>query len=181
MSSMKFNLMNNISLFIISAVFLLSSCATKVASIYNQDVNVAGFHSFLVKLPASKSSLSEENKFLDDRLQQLITVSLVNKGLTTSSLPDLYVSYFINVYSTSETSNNNYGSPYLPYSYYPNSFDYTTRTYKTGVFIIDIKDSKGMLVWQGSKSFKFRSKQPVSEVVTNVCREVIEAFMVANQ
>ena len=59
---------------------------------------------------------------------------------------------------------------------YPSSYDYSTQSYKTGVFIVDIKNSRGKLVWQGSKTFKLKSKQSVQATLPEICQEVIAAF-----
>ena len=159
--------------------WLFAGCATRVASIYNYSVADGNFQTFTVVPPAERSSQTPENKLFDQRLQDIITTSLENKGLQTSALPDLYVSYTISVYSTSETTsnyNNPYGHNYYNSYYYPSSFDYTTRTYKTGVFLINIKNSRGKLIWQGSKTFKLKSKESVQVRIPEICREVIEVF-----
>jgi hypothetical protein len=160
-------------------LWLTTSCASKVVGIYNTSASDKNFKTFLVQSPQKNGSLTKENELLDKRLQDIISTSLENKGLTTSSLPDLYVSYMMSVYSTSETTNNNYNSPYYRNNYmYPSSYDYTTHTYRTGVYIIDIKNTRGKLIWQGSKTFKLKSKQSVQATLPEICREIMDAFEV---
>ena len=166
------------SILIIIAL-LISGCAPKVVGIYNDSAFNKNLRTFIVSNPNGENSLSDENKLLDDRLNDIITTSLENKGLKTSSLPDLYVSYMTSVYNTSETTSNsnNYGNPYSRNNYmYQNPYDNTTTSYKTGVFIIDIKNSQNKLVWQGSKTFKLKSKQSVQAILPEICQEVITAF-----
>jgi len=164
---------------LIILLWLTTSCASKVVGIYNTSAADKNFKTFLVQSPQKNESLTKENELLDKRLQDIISTSLENKGLTTSSLPDLYVSYMMSVYSTSETTNNNYNSPYYRNDYmYPSSYDYTTRTYRTGVYIIDIKNARGKLIWQGSKTFKLKSKQSVQATLPEICQEIIDVFEV---
>ena len=164
------------SIFII-LIWLITSCSTKVVGIYNNAAFKKGQRTFIVQLPRESKPSSDKNKILEDRLQDIITTNLENNGLSTSSLPDLYVSYMISVYNTSETTNNNHNNLYSRSNYmYPSSYDYSTQSYKTGVFIIDIKNSRGKLVWQGSKTFKLKSKQSVQATLPEICQEVIEAF-----
>jgi hypothetical protein len=159
--------------------FLITGCAPKVVGIYNDSAFKKNQRTFIVLNPKRDNSLPGEKKLLDDRLNDIITTSLENKGLKTSSLPDLYVSYMASVYNTSETTsnNNNYNNPYSRNNYmYQSPYDYSTTSYKTGVFIIDIKNSQNKLVWQGSKTFKLKSKQSVQATLPEICREVIMAF-----
>lgn len=164
---------------LLASLWLGTGCATKVASIYNYSAADGDFKTFLVVAPEEKDSQTPENKLFDQRLQAILTTSLENKGLQTSSLPDLYVSYAVSVYNTSETTsnfNNPYGYNYYNRYYYPSNFDYTTRTYKTGVFLINIKNARGKLIWQGSKTFRLKSKESVQARIPEICREVIGAF-----
>lgn len=167
---------NSILLFL---AFLIAGCAPKVVGIYNDNAFNKNLRTFIVHNPSEENSLSGESKLLDDRLNDIITTSLENMGLKTSSLPDLYVSYKTSVYNTSETTTNNYNNnnPYSRSNYmYQNPYDYSTTSYKTGVFIIDIKNSRNKLVWQGSKTFKLKSKQSVQASLPEICQEVIAAF-----
>ena len=160
-------------------LWLITGCGTKVVGNYNDSAFNNNQRTFIVQLPRASKSLTGENKLLDNRLQDIITTNLENKGLSTSSLPDLYVSYIISVYNTSETTSNNYNynNQYSRSNYmYPSSYDYSTQSYKTGVFIIDIKNSRGNLVWQGSKTFRLKSKQSVQATLPEICQEVITAF-----
>ena len=50
------------------------------------------------------------------------------------------------------------------------------QNYKEGVLIIDVKNNDGRLIWQGSKTFKTRSKHNISESLPEICREVITAY-----
>ena len=153
---------------------MLSACATKVVSIYNHDVTNKNPNSFLVNPASENASISVANRKLDSLLQTVISQSLGLKGLKVSALPDLYVSYVIDVHTSSETKQDNY-SPYNRYSYnYP--YDYSTRNYKEGLLIINIKNNRRKLIWQGSKTFKIRSKQSVEELLPKICREIMIAY-----
>ena len=155
-------------------IFLLSGCATKVVSIYNSDIANNKPNTFLI-IPASEStSLSADNKKLDSKLLTVIRNGLELKGLKDSAIPDLYVSYIISVHTSSETQQDSY-SRYNRY-YYSYPYNYSTRNYKEGVLIIDIKNDDGKLIWQGSKTFKIRSKQSVEELLPEICREIIMAY-----
>jgi hypothetical protein len=155
-------------------IFLLPGCATKVVSIYNYDIIIKNPSTFLI-IPASEStSLSADNKKLDSKLQTIISNSLEIKGLKDSAIPDLYVSYIISVHTSSETQQDNY-SQYNRY-YYSYPYNYSTRNYKEGVLIIDVKNDDGKLIWQGSKTFKITSKQSVEELLPEICREIITAY-----
>ena len=153
---------------------MLSGCATKVVSIYNSNVADIKANTFFVEPTNEYASLSEDNQRVDSIMQAVINKSLGLKGLKVSSLPDLYVSYIINVHTSSETQQDNY-SPYNRYNYY-NPYNYSTRNYKEGVLIIDIKNDDGKLIWQGSKTFKVRSKRSVEELLPEICREIMTAY-----
>ena len=153
---------------------MLSGCATKVVSIYNHDITSKNLHTFLVNSASEYASLSETNQKIDSLLQTVISKSLGLKGLKKSSLPDLYVSYIIDVHTSSETQHDNY-DPYNRYNYnYP--YNYSTRNYKEGLLIIDVKNNLGKLIWQGSKTFKIRSKQSVEELLPEICQEIIATY-----
>jgi len=155
-------------------IYLLSGCATKVVSIYNYDIANNKPNTFLI-IPASESaSLSDDNKKLDKNLHAIISNGLELKGLKNSAIPDLYVSYIISVHTSSETQQDNY-SRYNRY-YYSDPFNYSTRNYKEGVLIIDVKNDDGKLIWQGSKTFRIRSKQSVEELLPEICLEIITAY-----
>ncbi len=154
------------------AVMIITGCATKVVSIYNTDIKRQTPNTYLLQTSENLGSLSVDNKKLDSILQGIIISGLDNKGLKSSSLPDLYVSYLINVYSSSETTSNYDLYSYSYYSYY----NYTTRNYKEGVLIIDIKNDDGILVWQGSKTFRLRSRLSVHDLLPKICREIIETY-----
>jgi hypothetical protein len=160
--------------YILIIILILSGCAPKVVSIYNHDVTNKNPNSFLVNPASEYASRSVTNQKIDSLLQAVISQSLSLKGLKISALPDLYVSYVIDVHTSSETQQDNY-SPYNRYSYnYP--YNYSTRNYKEGLLIIDIKNNLGKLIWQGSKTFKIRSKQSVEELLPEICREIMIAY-----
>ena len=154
--------------------FLLTNCSTKVVGIYNYNVTHKKPDTFLVYSAGEYTSLSPDNEDLDSQLQQIISNSLLLKGLKNSSIPDIYVSYIISVNTSSETQRNN-NSPYTRY-YYDYSYNYSTRNYKEGVLIIDIKNDDNKLIWQGSKTFKVKSKQSVEELLPEICREIMTAY-----
>ena len=155
-------------------ILLLTGCATKVVSIYNFDAVNKNLNTFWVHPTSEHVSLSVENQKLDSQLQSIINNSLTLKGLKASALPDIYVSYIVNVHTSSETQQNNY-SPYSRYNY-DYFYNYSTRNYKEGVLIIDIKNDNGKLIWQGSKTFKIRSKESLQEILPEICREIITTY-----
>jgi hypothetical protein len=154
---------------------MLASCATKVVSIYNHDISNKNHNSYLIQPTTEYASLSAENQKIDSLLQKVISKSLEGKGFKLSALPDLYVSYIINVHTSSETQQDNY-SPYNRYNYYY-PYNYSTRNYKEGVLIIDVKNDDGKLIWQGSKTFKIRSKRSVEELLPEICGEIMTAYI----
>jgi hypothetical protein len=161
------------SYLLVIIILMLSGCATKIVGIYNYSAIDKTPATYFVHLPGESAS-SIDNQRIDSLLQTVISKSLELKGLRSSSLPDLYVSYLINVHTSSETQQDNY-NPYnrYNYNYY---YNYSTRNYKEGVLIIDIKNDDKILVWQGSKTFKIRSKQSVEELLPEICREIMTAY-----
>jgi uncharacterized protein DUF4136 len=164
---------------LIIMVWLFSGCATKVVSIYNSRAGVKSPRTFLVRTARERTVLSEENQQLDSLLQSIITNNLKHKGLKVSAIPDLYVSYLINTHSATEVSDT-YNNAYYGYNYYtyPTYYDFNARTYKEGVFIIDIKNNNDVLIWQGSKTFKVRSKLSIQDLLPDICREVIDTYKI---
>jgi hypothetical protein len=163
-------------LYLLVVILILAGCATKVVSIYNYSNTNKNPSTFFVSPSSEYASLSLANKKIDSLLQKVISKTLGLKGLKVSSLPDLYVSYIINVHTSSETqTESNYPYDRYNYSYYQN---FSTRNYKEGVLIIDIKDNRGKLIWQGSKSFKIHSKQSVEELLPEICQEIITTYKI---
>ena len=161
---------------LILIVWLATGCATKVVSIYNDAIANGQPSSFLLYSANDKHSLSEDNQALDNQLQTIISKGLELKGLKSSALPDIYVSYIINIHTSSNTQKDNYSS-YYRYNYdYNYPYNYTTRNYKEGLLIIDIRNDDNKLIWQGSKTFKIRSKQSVNQLLTEICREIIATY-----
>lgn len=158
----------------VAIIVMLSGCSTKVVSIYNSTVANNKARTFFIEQTNEYASLSTDNQKTDGLLQTEISKSLGLKGLEMSSVPDLYVSYIINVHTSSKTQQDNY-SPYNRYNYYY-PYNYSTSNYKEGVLIIDIKNDEGKLIWQGSKTFKIRSKRSVEESLPEICREIIAAY-----
>ena len=161
------------------SILILSGCATKVVSIYNHDVTNKNPISFLINPASEYASRSVANQKIDSVLQAVISQSLSLKGLKISALPDLYVSYVIDVHLSSETQQDNY-SPYNRYTY-NDPYNYSTRNYKEGLLIIDIKNNRGKLIWQGSRTFKIRSKQSVEALLPEICREIMIAYNINGQ
>jgi uncharacterized protein DUF4136 len=158
-------------------ILLLNSCSTKVVSIYNSRVPNKKPSTFMVQSTGEHASTSTENNKLDILLQSIIKENLELQGLKMSALPDIKVGYKINVFTSSETQNNNYShsfynSYYSPYDYYG------SRNYKEGVFIIEVKTSAGKLIWQGSKSFKISSGKSVQDLLPEICQEIIAVYKI---
>jgi hypothetical protein len=158
----------------VAIIIMFSGCSTKVVSIYNSAVANNKAHTFYIEQTNEYASLSTDNQKIDSLLQTEISNGLGLKGLKVSSVPDLYVSYIINVHTSSKTQQDTY-SPYNRYNYYY-PYNYSTSNYKEGVLIIDIKNDEGMLIWQGSKTFKIHSKRSVEESLPEICREIITAY-----
>ncbi len=158
----------------------LGGCSEQVLTFYNQSLANEAYRSFTVTVPED-TEMPPQAALLDKQLRDIITTALLNKGFAESALPDLYVSYFVSTQTTSETTSGRPGPYGYPYSYgygYPYSpYDYntTTREYKTGVLVIEIKNAAGKLVWQGSKAFKVRSKETLAAVLPAVCQEIMAA------
>jgi hypothetical protein len=105
---------------------------------------------------------------------------LESKGLRPSSLPDIYVSFVINIHTSEETTVDNYSRydynrRYYNYGYMNPDF-YNTNQYKEGVLIIDIKNADNKLIWQGSKTFKVKSRASLRESLPQICQEIIASF-----
>jgi len=161
---------NNI---LLAYILLLASCGTKVVSIYNTDSSRTTPSTYQLITERESSYLSAENKKVDSLLKTIIHKSLVAQGLSKSSLPDIYVSYLINVYTSTETNRNN-----NMYNFnYPSSLNYTTRNYKEGVIIINIIDEDRILVWQGSKTFKLTIRKSVHDILPEIGKEIIDTYV----
>ena len=161
------------------AALFISSCAPKVVGIYNTEVVGKQPSSFYINSPDEGNSLSEKEQLFNEQLISIIKVALESKKLNYSSLPDLYVSYMINVHRTQETNETNF-SQFDQNQYYNNRYydptRFETRTFKEGVLIIDIKNHDNKLVWQGSRNFKLKTKESVQTVLPAICEEVITSF-----
>lgn len=159
-------------------ILFLTGCSPRVVGIYNDGVG-RNAKTFMILLPEKKSELSDENIRLVEEVQEIINNSLLNKGLEPSRLPDLYLSYMINVHTASDTQPDNYNyNRFNYYNYYSNNpyYGFSSRTYKEGVFIIDIRNADNLLVWQGSREFKLRSRESIPDVLPEICQEVIAEF-----
>lgn len=164
---------NNI--YLLLAIFSIG-CSTQVVSIYNTDVSNSALKTFRVRPSNNISSMSSENIYLDSLLSNIISTSLAEKGLKISSIPDLYASYMVSVHSSTSDQPNNF-NPYSRYNYMDPYFNnYQTRTYKEGVLIIDLKNDRGKLIWQGSKTFKLKTRQSVVELLPELCKEIISSY-----
>ena len=166
--------------FYLSGIIFLAACSTKVVGIYNSGSLSAPPKSFHVYFPEEEESFSKERQKLDQQLVEIIFAELESRQLKKSSLPDLYVSFIISVHTSEEINENNmnpYDYRYRNYNYgYYDPYRFNSRSYKEGVFIIDIRNSDNKLVWQGSKSFKLNAKNSSSEELIATCREVIASF-----
>lgn len=159
---------------------IISSCSPQVVGIYNPGSLSATPRSFHVYYPEEETSFSPERKAFDKQLGDILTEVLEEKGLSQSSIPDLYVSFIISVHATEDFNQNNI-SPY-DYRYRYSNFGYydpnrvSSRSYKEGVLIVDVKNGDNKLVWQGSKSFKLNAKRSSTEELLTYCREIIASF-----
>jgi hypothetical protein len=161
------------SLFVIF-VWLSASCATKVVNSDNFDIAPDKPVTFLIQPTYNYDSLSAENQQLDNQLQEIIANGLIKKGLIVAATPDLYVTYLVNVYPTSEMRNES-TYPYCGDDFmYPNY--YSAAEYEEGVLIIDLKNHAGVLVWQGTKPFNLNSIQEVQDMLPNICRKIIKTY-----
>ena len=159
---------------LIILLWLLASCATKVVNTDNFKIAPEEPMTFLIHPTYNYDSLSTENKQLDDMLQEIIITGLIKKGLRVASTPDLYVSYMINVYPSSNMRNE-YNYPYcgndFMYPYY-----YSVAEYEEGVLIIDLKNHVGDLVWQGTKPFNLTSLEKARDMLPDICRKIIKTY-----
>jgi hypothetical protein len=170
-----------ISDFILLVVIsVLVSCATKVVGIYNPEVAQTKPKTYGVYAVDDYASISEDNKKLDNRLQSIIGKDLELKGLKESALPDIYVSYIISIHTSSETRQDEYNT-YNRYNYNSPYNQYTTRNYKEGVLIIDVRNEDQKLIWQGSKAFKVGSKQSIGELLPGICNEIIAVYTIGGE
>ena len=160
---------------LILTLWFLAGCATNVASIYNYEVAKKKPATFLLH-HSEYDTLSTDNKNLDNELFAIINKNLKQMGLKQSALPDLYVSYIIKVHTSTESPRNNYYNNYNYVNRFNSPHNYSTQNYKEGVLIIDIKNNDGRLIWQGSKTFKIRSKHNIRESLPEICQEVITAY-----
>lgn len=164
-------------------IFLLAGCSSNVVGIYNAGSMPRKPASFHVYFPDEEESLSAERQKLDLDLAKIIISGLKGKGLSESSIPDLYVSFIISIHTTEETNQTNL-SPY-DYRYRYNNYGmydpvrFDSQSYKQGVLIIDIKNADNILVWQGSKSFKLSARKSSTEELLTACQEIITAFETA--
>lgn len=159
---------------LITLFWLSASCATQVVNTDNFDVTPDEPMTFLIQPTYNYESLSPENQQLDKQLQEIITTGLMKKGLSIAATPDLYVTYLINIYSTSEMRNDS-DYPYCGYDFmYPSN--YLASEYEEGVLIIDLKNHAGALVWQGTKPFNLTSIQDVQDMLPNICRKIIKTY-----
>jgi hypothetical protein len=164
----------------IVSFLLLAGCSAKVVGIYNPGSLEATPKTFYVYFPEAEDSFSPERQKLDQQLVEIISQSLTGKGLTKSSIPDLYVSFIISVHTTEEFNQNNMNPYDFRYRYYNYGFYdptlFNSQSYKEGVLIIDIKNGENILVWQGSKSFKLNARKSSSDELLDSCLEIMAAF-----
>ena len=164
--------MRNSLLFIL--IWLSASCATKVVSTKNFSIAPEEPTTFLVQPSYNRTSLSVENQQLDEQLQQVIEEELIKKGLRVASTPDLYVSYKVNVYTSSEVRDE-YDYPYCGDDFmYP--YNYSAAENEEGVLIIALKNHAGDLVWQGTKPFSLTSIIEAQEMLPDICRKIIRTY-----
>ena len=165
------------NVFILGLLFL-AACSSRVVGIYNPGSLASKPQSFHVySSDRDRENLPEKEKF-DQQLIDIISESLTAKGLQKSSLPDLYVSFIINVHSTEElnqTAFSPYDYRFRYYGYY-DPMRFNSQTYKQGVLIIDIRNADNNLVWQGSKTFKLSARHSSTEELLASCREIITEF-----
>ena len=161
-------------------LLILAGCATNVVGIYNPGSLSSVPSTFHVFSPDEEDSSSPQKQKIDQQFVDIITAGLEARGLNKSSLPDIYVSFMINVHTSEDLNQNNinpydYRYRYYNYGYYdPNRFN--SQSYKEGVFIIDIRNADNKLVWQGSKSFKLSARRSSTEELLVACREIIADF-----
>ena len=161
---------------LIAFAFITLGCSSNIVGIYNTEIGHSTFRTFGLSQSSSIGSTSTDNQSLDSLLLTIISSELLEKGLKKSSIPDLYASYLISIYPSS-TESQNINSPYSNYNNMdPYYYNYTTKTYKEGVLIIDIKNDTGKLVWQGSQNFKLKTRSSVNETLPEICRAIISTY-----
>lgn len=168
---------------LIIMLMVLGACAQKVVGIYNPGTLKKKPQTFYVyPLEEVNDTTTNAQRQLDSTLVKTIDHALKAKGLTTGSLPDLYISFMINVHTGTDESNNNQNYyPYNSYRYY--DYRYTdpfyyqsSKSYKEGIFIIEVRNEDNKLVWQGSKTFRIRAKESLIEVLPPIGQEIIDIY-----
>lgn len=157
---------------------LLASCSPNVVGIYNPGSLKSTPTSYHVYSSDEIELRSEKEQEFDQKLVNIIAQNLDSKGLENSSLPDIYISFIINVHSTEETQQTNYNSYDYRYNNnrYYDPYRYESQSYKQGVLIIDVKNADNKLVWQGSGSFKLSAKKSSREELLARCLEIISSY-----
>lgn len=164
---------------VVAISLVLLGCSPKVVGIYNEGALKTVPKTFHLYATDEVESLSLEEQEFDNKLLSIIREDLNAKGLSESSLPDIYISFIINVHASEETTQNTMSrfDYYRFYNYgYYDPTQFTSRTYKQGVLIIDIKNYDNKLVWQGSKAFKLSSRKSSRNELLIACQEIIAGF-----
>ena len=159
-------------------IILLMACGgTRVVSFYNPTYERNKYKSFTIRENYDHDKLSREHQKLDSLILDEVRKGFLSLGYKESSLPDLYVTFQINLNTTSEThTERNYYSGYNYYGYSPYPYNIYTTNYKEGVVILEVRNDNNKLVWQGSKDFKVKKGKETSELLIETIGEIARSF-----
>ena len=158
------------------ALLLFSSCSSsKVISFHNDEFDLSSIKTFAIRVTHDRERLTEAQQQVDSILLETIMRQMRSRGYEPSKAPDVFVSYEVSINSKSE-SRVNEPSYYSRRYYSPYDYSVTTYNYTQGMILVEVKNSEGRLIWQGSKDFKVKKNVSTQELLRQSIIEIIANY-----
>lgn len=136
---------SSLKIILFTIMFVFQSCGVYVQYDYDSEVDFSNYNTYSFYQPdIDKVEISDLDK---KRILKSLDIGLKTKGLERSSSPDLLVTF------ETKSKERVYINNYLPYGWYPFSYNYPYSSGYSrvqGTLYVSLIDSKNQqLVWQG--------------------------------
>jgi len=166
------------SLFLVS-IFITGCGGSKVVSFLNDEFSFQEKSTYvLVRNGKRSDSLSDEHKYLDSLMINAINSQMALHGFSKDNRPDLLVYYDVIVNTATEQRMVNNYNRYNRYDRYDNYYynRVSTTQFREGLLLIEIKDRKGKLAWQGSIDIRASKKRKSEDIFSQAIADIFNNF-----
>lgn len=145
-------------------------CSPRIVSYTNSNANFRGFETYLMINPKLDSKIGNETSVGYELIKEEIRKEMKIRGYEESTVaPDLILRYEVSSSTRVQTSTSQ--------SFFNPVYQINTRTIHEGVLLLELKDQRKKLVWQGSYDLNNERKEKrIKKVLENAVGRIFTSY-----